>query len=418
MNRKQLTLILVAFVLLGGLGLWLRHRDAATYRASAAQMGQKVLGDFAVNDVARLRIRKGTNTLTLALKDDRWVVAERADYPANFTEIGETLRKLWDLKVVQPIAGPLGPAALERLELNPDATNNPATVVELLDKDGTALRTLLLGKQHRRQPATPSPFGGDEGWPDGRYVMLQGAAAQGASLVAETFSQLEPRPESWLNRDFFKVEKPRTIAVTYPDAPTNSWKMTRASETNDWTLADVQPQEKLDSSKVSVLGSVLSWPSFEDVVVADNPAALGLDRPVQIEIETFDGFRYTLRAAQKGSEEKYHLMVDVAADFPKERTPGADEKPEDKEKLDKEFKEKTEKLSEKLRNEKLLAGRVFLVSKWTLDSVLKKRGDFLQAEKPAETTATTSDAASSDAEPGLNPVDATVPPEPPAPETE
>ena len=248
--------------------------------------------------------------------------------------------------------------------------------------------------------------------------MLQGAAANGASLVSETFSQLEPRPESWLNRDFFKVEKPRTLAVTYPDAPTNSWKMSRASETNDWTLADAQPDEKLDASKVSVLGSVLSWPSFEDVVGTDNPAALGLDKPVQIEIETFDGFRYTLRAAQKDSEEKYHLMVDVAADFPKERTPGADEKPEDKEKLDKEFKEKTEKLTEKLRNEKALAGRVFLVSKWTLDSVLKKRADFLQAEKPADTTATTSGTASSDEEPVLNPVDATLPPEPPEPEEE
>jgi len=153
-------------------------------------------------------------------------------------------------------------------------------------------------------------------------------------------------------------------------------------------------------------------------VVTDNPATLGLDKPVQIEIETFDGFRYTLRAAQKGTEEKYHLMVDVAADFPKERTPGADEKPEDKEKLDKEFKEKTEKLTEKLRNEKALAGRVFLVSKWTLDSVLKKRGDFLQAEKPADTKAAASEATSGAAAPAANPVDATLPPAPPEPEKE
>ncbi len=412
MNRKQLSLILLAFVLLGGLGLWLRSRDAATYRASTGQMGQKVLGEFDVNAVARVVIRKGTNSLTLAQKDDRWVVAERADYPANFTEVGETLRKLWDLKVVQPIAGPLGPSALERLELNPDATNNPATVVELLDKDGKALRTLLLGKQHRRQPANPSPFGGDEGWPDGRYVMLRGGAANGASVVSETFSNLEPRPESWLNRDFFKVEKPRTIAVAYPDAPTNSWKMTRASETNDWTLADLQPDEKLDPSKVSGLGSVLSWPSFEDVVVGQEPAALGLDQPISIEIETTEGFRYQLRAAQKGTEEKYHLMVDVTADFPKERTPGADEKPEDKEKLDKEFKEKTEKLAEKLRNEKALAGRVFLVSKWTLDSVLKKRADFLQAATPAEKPA----ATSSEPAPPPDPVEATL--EPASPDNE
>jgi hypothetical protein len=413
MNRKQLTLLLVTFVILGGLGLWLRSRDASTYRASAAQMGQKVLGDFDVNAVARVHIRKGTNTLTLVQKDDRWVVAERADYPANFTEVGEVLRKLWDLKMVQPIAGPLGPAALERLELNPEATNNPATVLELQDKDGKALRTLLLGKQHRRQPATPSPFGGDEGWPDGRYVMLAGAAANGASVVAETFSNLEPRPESWLNRDFFKVEKPKAIAVTYPDAATNSWKMSRASETNEWTLADLQPGEKLDPSKVSVLGSVLSWPSFEDVVVTNDPAALGLDKPIAIEIETFEGFRYQLRAAQKGSEEKYHLMVDVSADFPRERTPGQDEKPEDKEKLDKEFKEKTEKLTEKLRSEKALAGRVFLVSKWTLDSVLKKRADFLQTEKPAQPT-----TAAAPEEHPPDPVDATLAPAKPETEEE
>lgn len=413
MNRKQLTLLLVTFVILGGLGLWLRSRDASTYRASAAQMGQKVLGDFDVNAVARVLIRKGTNTLTLAQKDDRWVVTERADYPANFTEVGEMLRKLWDLKVVQPIAGPLGPSALERLELNPEATNNPATVVELQDKDGKALRTLLLGKQHRRQPATPSPFGGDEGWPDGRYVMLAGGAANGASVVAETFSNLEPRPESWLNRDFFKVEKPKAIAVIYPDAATNSWKMSRASETSDWTLADPQPGEKLDPSKVSVLGSVLSWPSFEDVVVTNDAAALGLDRPITIEIETFEGFRYQLRAAQKGTEEKYHLMVDVSADFPRERTPGQDEKPEDKEKLDKEFKEKTDKLTEKLRNEKALAGRVFLVSKWTLDSVLKKRADFLQTEKPAQPT-----TASAPEEHPPDPVDATLAPAKPETEEE
>ncbi len=416
MNRKQLTFILVAFVLLGGLGLWLRSRDASSYQASTSQMGRKVLGDFDVNAVARVVIRQGTNSLTLAQKDDRWVVAERGDFPANFTEVGEMLRKLWDLKVVQPLAGPLGPAALERLELNPDATNHPATVLTLQDRDGKALRTLLLGKQHRRQPATPSPLGGEEGWPDGRYVMLEGDAASGASLVAESFSNLEPRPETWLSRDFFKVEKPLSIAVTYPDAPTNSWKMTRASETNDWTLADLGPEDKLDPTKLGVLGSVLAWPSFEDVVVGQDPAALGLNQPVSIEIQTADAFRYHLKAAQKGTEEKYHLTVDVQAELPRERTPVQDEKPEDKEKLDKEFKDKVEKLSTKLRNEQLLAGRVFLVSKWTLDSVLKKRGDFLQAPPPP--AAATSTNAAPAAPVPENPVDAVLPPPEPEEETE
>ncbi len=42
------------------------------------------------------------------------------------------------------------------------------------------------------------------------------------------------------------------------------------------------------------------------------------------------------------------MVVAVTAQIPKERTPGKDEKPEDKAKLDKEFKEKQKKLEDKL----------------------------------------------------------------------
>ena len=412
MNRKQLTLILVAFVVLGGLGLWLRNRDVASYKTTSGQMGQKVLGDFDVNAVARLVIKQGTNALDLAKKDDRWVVTERADYPANFTEVGEALRKLWDLKIAQSVPGPLAASALERLELNPDTTNHPATLVELQDKDGKVLRSLLLGKQSRSQPTAPSQFGGEEGFPDGRYVMVAGQAANGASLVSESFSSLEPKPESWLSKDFFKVEKVKSVAVTFPEA-TNSWKLARASETNEWVLADAKPDEKLDSSKISGIPTALSYPSFEDVVVNPNLAELGLDNPTVAELETTDGFTYTIKAGKKGTEDNYYLTVAVSADFPKERVAGNDEKPEDKAKLDKEFKEKTDKLEEKLKAEKALEGRVFKVSKWTLDSLLKHRGDLLKVEEKKDEK---KDAAVPAPAP-VNPVDATLPPvPPPAPE--
>ncbi len=409
MNRKQLTLILVAFVVLGGLGLWLRNRDVAAYKTTSGQMGQKVLGDFDVNAVARLVIKQGTNRLDLVKKDDRWVVSERADYPANFSEVGDTLRKLWELKIAQSVPGPLGASALDRLELSLEATNHPATLVELQDKDGKPLRSLLLGKQSRSQPTAPSQFGGEEGFPDGRYVMVAGQAANGASLVSESFTSLEPKPETWLSKDFFKVEKVKSISVTFPEA-TNSWKLARASETNDWVLADAKPEEKLDSSKISGLPTALSYPSFEDVVVNPNLAELGLDNPTVAELETTDGFTYTIKAGKKGAEDKYYLTVAVTADFPKERTAGKDEKPEDKAKLDKEFKEKTDKLEEKFKTEKALEGRVFAVSKWTLDSLLKHRADLLQVEKKEEKK----DGAAAPAAAPINPVDATLPPVPPA----
>ncbi|MDH7503971.1 MAG: hypothetical protein QHJ82_14845, partial [Verrucomicrobiota bacterium] len=84
MNRRQLTLILVAALVIGGLGLWLRSRRAASYQTSSGLMGQKVLGDFDVNSIAHITIRRGTNEVNLVQKDEVWTVKERGGYKANF----------------------------------------------------------------------------------------------------------------------------------------------------------------------------------------------------------------------------------------------------------------------------------------------------------------------------------------------
>ena len=84
----------------------------------------------------------------------------------------------------------------------------------------------------------------------------------------------------------------------------------------------------------------------------------------------------------------------MTAQIPKERTPGKDEKPEDKARLDKEFKEKQKKLEEKLAQEKAYEKWVYLVSNWTVDSLLKERAQLLvekkeepkKDEKPAANT--------------------------------
>jgi hypothetical protein len=250
-------------------------------------------------------------------------------------------------------------------------------------------------------------MGGEEGWPDGRYVMVSGQTAN-ASLVSESFSNLEPRPESWLNKDFFKVEKTLSVSVTYPEA-TNSWHVSRPTETGEWALQDAQPGETLDTAKTSSLASALSWPSFEDILVQPNPADYGLDQPILAKLTTADGFQYALQIGRREGEEKYYLAVNVTADYPKERTAEAEEKPEDKERLDKEFKEKTDKLTEKLQKEKALEGWVFQVSKWTFDSLLKKRSELLKEPPKEEAGAGTAPLTP----PLVNPVDATLPPLPP-----
>ena len=118
-----------------------------------------------------------------------------------------------------------------------------------------------------------------------------------------------------------------------------------------------------------------------------------------VTLDTFDNFTYTLKLGQK-TNDNLPMVVAVTAQIPKERTPGKDEKPEDKTRLDKEFKDKQKKLEDKLTQEQGYGKWVYLVSNWTVDSLLKDRSQLLvekkeepkKDEKPAATDSAEKDA--------------------------
>ena len=382
MNRKQFTILLLVLFVLGIAGLSVYRKQNASSGGDNPAVGRKVLPDFAYNNVVQISLKEGTNQVNLVKKNDLWRVQERNDYPANYSEISEFLLKWKDLKVVQ--SEEVGTSDLRRLWLAPDQVTNNPVVVDLKDAAGKSITTLMLGKKHMRKsnPNRPSQFGdmGEEGYPDGRYVSV-GANSKTVALISDPLSNVEPKPEQWLVKDFFKVEKARAIAVTFQN-PTNSWKLTRETEAGEWKLLDAKPEEHVDSSKVTGVSNPFSSPSFNDVQAKSAAAELGLEKPTVVTVDTFDGFTYIVNVGQK-TNDAYAVSLGVAAELPKERTPGKDEKPEDKDKLDKEFKEKQKKLEEKLAQEKPYENWVYSVSSWTVDPVLKERAQ-LMAEKKDE----------------------------------
>ena len=330
MNRKQLILVFLALAVLGGASLVLLKRNHQSWSEPQGKMGQKLFPNFPINDVASLFL-KSQGELHLVRKGGMWRVQERGDYPANFSQIGELMVKLAGLKISQ--SEPIGRSQLAHMELEPPGKGaGSGTLLELKDEQGKMIQSMILGKKHVEQSSRPSPYGGGE-YPDGRYVML-GNDSKNVLLISDPLSNLEPNAEPWLNRDFFKIEKPQSISLVSTNA-TNSWKLTRETETAPWVLADPGPGETLDSNKVSSIAGTLSYPSFVDVASNAAPAQTGLDTPLLVTISTFDHFTYNLRIGRKTAEDNYDLSLAVAADFPAERTPGKEEKPEDKQKLDK-----------------------------------------------------------------------------------
>src|SRR5438093_9590674 len=194
MNRKQLISLILVGLIIGAGAYFINRNKEKSQQTSNQRLGQKVVAKFDVNNVERIAIKQGKEQLNVARKNDRWGVSERNDYPANFSGVSELVRKVADLKVAQPVR--IGGNQLGRLELlPPDKGTNSGTQLELKDKNGKALTSLVLGKKHMREGrgGQDAMFGGGGGgWPDGRFIMV-GSDAQSVAVVSEPFSNVEPK---------------------------------------------------------------------------------------------------------------------------------------------------------------------------------------------------------------------------------
>ncbi len=375
MNQKQLGILVALVVVLGGAGIVAFKNQKSDWSPDSSSSDDKVIADFPLNDVSEIAIRDKDGEVNLTKGEGGWTVKERGGYAANFDNIHELLRTVWEMEPVQ--TPKVGESHLGRLKLldpaQSDDAEKAATRVEF--RAGGASHTLRIGKEHMRKQQAQGPMGGGS-FPDGRYVMV-GDDLASISLVEATFSSVTSAAADWLNKDFIKVEKIKSITYT-PAQATNAWSVTRDSDAGDYTLVDKKEGEELDSSKTSSLKYLMSSPSFVDVANDKKDEETGLDKPTKASIETFDGFSYDLSIGKQDDKEQFFLKFDVSAKIEKERKPAEGEKPEDKEKLDKEHAEKVEKAGEKLANEKKLAGTVFVVSKYTVDALMKSRGDLMK----------------------------------------
>lgn len=378
MNAKQFVKLIIVLLFVGGVGTLLVLRQQNLWRQSESALGGKVLPDFPLNKVTSITIKDADNELTVAKHDEIWTVKDRWNYPADFSKIGDLLQNVWDLKIAQKIEA--GPKQHGRFQLIPPGEGEKSgTLLTFGSKDKPEVAALLLGKPNEPRSASSSQFS----VPAGRYVL---AGDENVVVVSETFSSVEADPKSWLDKDFFKVEKLQSAKVNHPEEA-DSWHITRDKEEEDMKLDGLAEDEELDSTKTYSLKNILSSPSFSDIV---NPEAAdddtGMNRPISATLKTFDGFTYVVKIGKPKEDDSYPIIVQLSADIPAEREAPEGESAEDKERLDKEFREKNEPLEKKLKTEEAYQKWTYLVSKWTIDALLNKRSDLVK-EKESEAAA-------------------------------
>jgi hypothetical protein len=377
MSRKQFLLVLAALAVLAAAAGGVALSDRSAWTGADSRAGQKAIAGLRISDVAEVAIRDSSGELHLVRGQAGWSVRERADFPADTDRIAGLLVKLAEMKIVQ--SEPLAEAQRVRLNLIEPRDKAPGagTLIELKDAKGGSLARLLLGKNIMKN-LTVASLARPDTEATGRYLAVGSDAT--VLAVGEPLTEVEAKPQDWLTKDLLRVEGSKSISSS-KDGKLR-WTVRRDTESADWSL--VGYKERPDLQKATDLASSLGWINLVDVVADPAKTDTGLDHAVIIKAETFDGLTYALKIG-KQVDTSYYVQFALAGEPPKSRPPAKNEKAEDKARNDKEFEERRKKLLEKVEREKRLDRWVYLVSKTSLDPLLRDRQQLMpERKKPAK----------------------------------
>lgn len=335
MNARVAAILVLLLAVLGGGALLYQRDERARRPESVAALGRTLFKDLKAAEIAAIRIIEPKATLTLERKGERWVIAERAGFPADLSRVREFALKVIGLKVGQ--SEPLGEKDRARLNLDTSGTR-----VEFKGVDGKDLGVLIVGRKYfKREVENP-----DKAIPDGRFVGLP-AEAGTAYLVADPLAQASVKTADWIDRASFQVEKVKTLQVRYPGG--EAWRIERPKDDAEWKLAGARRGEKLDLSRANAASYSLQLLELADVAPKD-ATDTGLERPTLVDATTFEGASYAIKVGKLAGDNYYVSFS--ASGF----------KPDAKD-------------AERV---KLLSPHVLLVAKSKLEDTLKKRAELLE----------------------------------------
>ncbi|MBM3346812.1 MAG: DUF4340 domain-containing protein [Betaproteobacteria bacterium] len=404
MSRKQFLILLVALVVLAVAGAGVFFKDRSAWKRDDARLGEKLLPALKAAEVSEIVLRGERSEVHVVKSAAGWIVRERADFPADANAVSGLLLKLIDLKVVQ--TEPSGDAQRARLLLlepkppdaaakAPDRTakvlvpadgrgegakaeagraDSAGTVLELKDGAGKVLGRLLLGKTLMKQ----SDQSGDSDIPSGRYVLV-GDGAGSIVVVADPLKDADPGPAAWLDKDVIRADSVKSVKAVGPDGR-QRWSLSRAKEGDLMTF--VSSPDKVDPQKGQDTVSAFYGISLLDVVADPARAGTGLDKPLTVTAQSFDGVSYVLKIGAKAGDDRYYLAVSSAGQHAKTREPVKGESAEDKAKRDKEFEESLPKRAERRARDKTMEKWAYIVPRTAIAAVMRERTELFPDKKP------------------------------------
>jgi hypothetical protein len=290
MQRRTFNLLLAgAAVSAAGAGVALATGDRYI---SPAPPGQRALPELAgkLNDLAWMRISRGTTNINFALVAGRWTVVEKGNYPATEERLRKLLGGLAALELVEPKTDRA--ELLPRLDLD-DPANGKATLVAVQDRAGARVAALIIG---RRRPS--SLGGGDAG------VYVRKPDTDQAWLARGSFD-LTGDVLDWIDRGIIDIAAGQIAAIVLTPPDGAATVLTRTAP--DAAFAIEGSAVAPDPKSAAILAGALIALDLDDV----KPAA---EMPIPVDgataaFTTFNGLIVGARLSPTGAAD--WLALDV-----------------------------------------------------------------------------------------------------------
>lgn len=266
---------------------------------AADEAGKPFLSGFSerVNDVARVTLTKGRQTLTVERRDGQWRVAQHHGYPADFNHVRQLLLALGELKTVE--AKTRRPENYPRLDVQDAGEGSNSLQLDVYDAQKKPLASLIVGRLVSGQ----SPGG------EAAHFVRKAGDAQ-VWLVA---GRLEPDPteKNWLDKTIVDLAKERVrhVVITQPDKSRVELVREKPADAN-FTMANLPVGKSLRSaSATNGIAAALANLRMESVQSAEG-FAWDEKKASKAEFETFDGLRLKVAVLDSGQHHYLRLTAE------------------------------------------------------------------------------------------------------------
>lgn len=261
MNYKKLIGMAIALALLAGIAI-LQKQGGKKRRLGTADNGATLFHGLELNQIDGLEIAEGSNTVSLAKQEGKWVVGTLFNYPADFGKLADALRTAAEVELGMPVRA-------SNVDASEYGLDHAKAIV--LKSEGSEAAKLEIGA---RREASDSA-----GWANQHFVRKGGS--EDIYLVDYDFRPFNEESSDWIDTELLNVRSAEIVSVKAGDVELNA-------VSNSWTLAGLNEEtEEFESSEANKLRMALQYLNCTTVAdPARSDADLGFTNAVAYSAST------------------------------------------------------------------------------------------------------------------------------------